>query len=555
MKHILRFFVIAICLLTLTVQPALAAQATTTEIRILFLPTGTPGELSATVTGLPENVARVTYMVWCETADSRIYTAARQEDGSWQTLISSADHCFRAGDYTLIAWADGKDGTRTSLGTAHTQLQYTGGILSAEPADDQESRIALCLQEAQLPPGALVMFRVFRPENPAAVRVYFASLNPDGTYTGTMIPARHEASGMYRIEAWVGTSPIAAAQIELTGCTSCTLEAEMTDRSAGTFMVDAGAQAPSGIVRLTAAIWSQPDQSDLVWYDMEETGGTWHAQGSIAAHGHHSGTYNIHIYADLGNGLRVLAGGAQYEFTPSRYIYADHSGNAQYTVTMLETNLMPGTVVYLPTWSEENGQDDIYWYSAAVEEDGTVRCPLDLSLHSAVSPIFQTHLYSGNELLGAVRYDVNNVACIPSAELQINRACRKVYDEVGRDLRSVYLWTVENITYVPREWREYAPAGYTREQWFALEGFNTHQGDCFVYSAAFAALARGLGYDARYVEGYVWSVRGLWADHGFVVIRQDGADYVCDPELQSVSSKPRNLFMQPVSQTSAKYKW
>ncbi|MBD5560703.1 MAG: hypothetical protein HDQ87_10210 [Clostridia bacterium] len=523
-------------------------------ISIEFAQAGSPGVLCAAVSGVPDDIASVTCTVWCDTEDTHSYPAEKHEDGSWQIEVSSADHGFRTGTYRLIAWTDSTEPHRI-LGTATAELQYTGGVLTAEPADEQYTQIALRLTGAELPAGSPVWFRSASVQNPDDFRVYFGHLQPDGSYAGMMFPSRHGAAGNYHISAFVHSTEIACTEIELPGCSSASVEADMTDVSAGLFEIRAHADAPSGIFRLSAAVWASPDQSDIEWLTMEQFGDSWITHTSAAAHAHRFGTYNVHIYARLGNGLQALAAARTFQLDPVRYTYVEQPAPGEYVITMLGTGLPAGTTLQLPTWSEENGQDDLYWYTAVVGEDGSVHCPLNLSLHAASSPVFFTHVYHGSEVLGAATYDVPDVSEQPSVQLQLSRARQMVYDEVGYDLHSVYLWTVNNIKYTPRPWQEHAPAGYTREQWFALEGFNERKGDCFVYAAAFAELARGLGYDAQYVEGYVWSVRGLWADHGFVIIRQDGATYVCDPELQSVSTKPRNLFMQPVGGSSAKYKW
>lgn len=55
------------------------------------------------------------------------------------------------------------------------------------------------------------------------------------------------------------------------------------------------------------------------------------------------------------------------------------------------------------------------------------------------------------------------------------------------------------------------------------------KGDCYNFAAAFWALARGLGFDARCVSG----TRGQeQTPHGWVMIHMDGQDYIFDPERQ-----------------------
>lgn len=557
MKQAFRFLLGVLCVLLIAAVPALAADTPPDAgVQIDFAPnTRAPGILSATITGVPDDVSAVTCTVWCRLSDMDSYGASRQEDGSWRLSIANANHGFRPGQYTLVAWTMGEDGSRKLLGTQRTELKYTVGELTAQPLDEEASSVVVRLASADLPANCPVFFRVFLELTPQDVRSYFAYPQEDGSYVGTVLPARHGMAGRYQVDACAGSTSIASTGFEVAGCSR---SHAVTDEVAGTpggFRIRAYADAPAGVQGLRAAVWTEEDKSDLLWHDMEHTGGIWSVVTSPAEHDWRFGTYNIEVYAELGNGLLAKASEVQHECVPRRYTSVEQVQQGSYEIKMLGTGLAPGTMVKMPAWSAENGQDDIYWYSAEVDAEGNVRCALDLSVHSSSSPLFKAQFIANDELLAEIEYEVDGAVPRTPAQLELNSHCRDVYEEVGRDLHSVYMWTVENIKYEPRPWRENPPKGFTREQGFAREAFTTRKGDCFVFSAAFAELARGLGYDAQYVEGYVWSVRGVWADHGFVVIHKDGIDYVCDPELQSVAKKPKDLFMQEPGRTLAKYKW
>lgn len=58
--------------------------------------------------------------------------------------------------------------------------------------------------------------------------------------------------------------------------------------------------------------------------------------------------------------------------------------------------------------------------------------------------------------------------------------------------------------------------------------FEKGRGNCYNFAAAFWALARGLGYEAHGLAGYVTT---LVQPHGWVLIEIGGVDYFFDPEL------------------------
>lgn len=56
---------------------------------------------------------------------------------------------------------------------------------------------------------------------------------------------------------------------------------------------------------------------------------------------------------------------------------------------------VPYKHIWFPTWSRENDQDDLIWYSAALHEDGTWRLRVDPSSHTLDGEIY-IHVYGGD---------------------------------------------------------------------------------------------------------------------------------------------------------------
>ncbi len=74
------------------------------------------------------------------------------------------------------------------------------------------------------------------------------------------------------------------------------------------------------------------------------------------------------------------------------------------------------------------------------------------------------------------------------------------------------------------DWTTWAPA-------FARQMYESGHGNCFRYAALFAYCARSLGYDARAVVGSVPARAGGWAPHGWVIINENGTEYLYDPDM------------------------
>ncbi len=100
--------------------------------------------------------------------------------------------------------------------------------------------------------------------------------------------------------------------------------------------------------------------------------------------------------------------------------------------------------------------------------------------------------------------------------------------EAEEMLRQVYLYCRESFRYVRRDTYAYGEHGW--EIGDAKKIFDTGYGSCYNFSAAFWAMARGMGYEATCVSGSVFGF-GEVKHHGWVEIPFDGVPYVFDPEM------------------------
>ena len=93
-------------------------------------------------------------------------------------------------------------------------------------------------------------------------------------------------------------------------------------------------------------------------------------------------------------------------------------------------------------------------------------------------------------------------------------------------LMAAFLYCRDEVTYVRREYHYVGETGWDMES--AVHMLKTLHGNCYDYAAAFWALARNLGYDARCVSGRILDSK---RQHGWVMIDFDGYPYIFDPEI------------------------
>lgn len=215
---------------------------------------------------------------------------------------------------------------------------------------------------------------------------------------------------------------------------------------------------------------------------------------------------------------------------------------------------LPVEKVIAVTWCAED-QSDMSWKELELREDGSYGALVQAGDHQFhfgnYTVDFYVHLTNGMQLpLGRTTVLLDGDESVARVAVQVN----KVYQQVGWDLYACYNWVAKNVSYKKLPIPLTPPQGYEEAEWYALQAFENREGNCYCYAAAFYQLAKGLGYDAHFIQGEVGLARGGFGPHGWVIINMNGGSYICDPESQH-SIKRYNFYMQPVSSPVLRYRW
>ena len=106
-----------------------------------------------------------------------------------------------------------------------------------------------------------------------------------------------------------------------------------------------------------------------------------------------------------------------------------------------------------------------------------------------------------------------------------------VLNQVGWNLRAAYNWSA-NLPYV-----NYSNDPSPGSKNFAIHGFKTKTGDCYVMAGTFYYMAKLLGYDAHQIAGYVPLRSGNMGVHSWVEIDINGSTYLFDPDFTHESGR------------------
>lgn len=115
-------------------------------------------------------------------------------------------------------------------------------------------------------------------------------------------------------------------------------------------------------------------------------------------------------YVTMGNGIRIGVGRANADIVAKNYVYSVSRSSSKQEIFVMGVD--GASDVQFPTWSDENGQDDIIWYGGTNHGSGTWSTIID-SMNHASGGRYTTHVYvtdaSGRHSVGIATYNLNRV--------------------------------------------------------------------------------------------------------------------------------------------------
>lgn len=529
----------------------------------------TSGTFKVNVEGIT-NIAAIKEIiipVWSTENQSNIkwYSALRTGTDSFALTVDVKNHGYLEGQYIAHAYIKDITGNMYFVGGKTEEIKSVISTLAVENVEEKEITFRVIAKDAELVAGSRgIKFAVWSDLGGQDDLRWYSAIQDGGNYYYDIPVSNHKTLGKYYVHTYIEKENGQMVHLEnitfgVSGKATGDIVAESIDGTNGTFILNlTNFSAPSGIETVVVPVWCAEDQSDIVWYAAEKVGeGTYKVEVSVKKHQNHFGTYKAHVYTTMGNKIQAFTCKTTIDIEASNYISTEDIGNGQFRVSVYNPTVSgTPTALSFPTWSVTNGQDDIVWYTGSNNGNNVWSTTVVGRKHKSPGT-FTTHIYATvngtSEFVGSTSFEVPESAIISEAEARVHNHAVNVLNGVGWNLSSAYWWTVNNITY--HTWNEHLipPAGYTREQWYAVWGYEQRRGNCFAYAATFCSMAKELGYDAQYIEGAVRNRNGSVARHGFVRIKLNGAYYICDPQLQMRYGAGYKFYMQPANATTVNY--
>ena len=169
-------------------------------------------------------------------------------------------------------------------------------------------------------------------------------------------------------------------------------------------------------------IWSDKNgQDDLTWYHADkQSDGSYKVHVDTASHKGDAGTYSVHLYYML-NGKRTyitetkatVPESTETKVTGKLTISNQTSNGFDVVVTNVSGGGKTVQEVRVPIWSDKNGQDDLTWYHADKQSDGSYKVHVDTASHKGDAGTYSVHLYY--MLNGKRTYITETKATVPES--------------------------------------------------------------------------------------------------------------------------------------------
>ncbi|MCY7202741.1 GBS Bsp-like repeat-containing protein [Streptococcus gallolyticus subsp. gallolyticus] len=236
---------------------------------------------------------------------------------------------------------------------------------------------------------------------------YDAVKQSDGTYKVNVKLSEHKNErGDYNVHLYyqepdgkmrgvLGTkTTVAEAKTSVTG------KVDIQSHANGDFdVIVSDVSDSNGIKAVKVPVWTvKNDQDDIIWYDaVKQSDGIYKVNVKLSEHKNERGDYNVHLYYQETDGkMRGVLG------TKTTVAEAKLSGQLAITnqspqgfdVIISEVSNPNGVkTVKVPVWSTQGGQDDIIWYNATKQNDGTYKVAVNVKDHKNNSGEYNVHLY------------------------------------------------------------------------------------------------------------------------------------------------------------------
>ena len=427
------------------------------------------------VSGGGKIVQEVRVPIWSDKNgqdDLTWYHADEQSDGSYKVHVDTASHKYDAGAYSVHLYYM-LDGKRTYITeTKATVPQATESQVTGKLTINNQTSNGFDVVVTNVSGGGKEVQEVRVPiwsdtNGQDDLTWYHADKQSDGSYKVHVDIASHKGdAGTYSVHlyymlngkrTYITETKATVPESQVTG------KLTINNQTSNGFDVVVTNVSGGGkeVKEVRVPIWSDTNgQDDLTWYHADkQSDGSYKVHVDIASHKGDAGTYSVHLYYML-NGKRTYitetkATVPESQVTGKLTINNQTSNGFDVVVTNVSGGGKEVKEVRVPIWSDTNGQDDLTWYHADKQSDGSYKVHVDTASHKGDAGTYSVHLYY--MLNGKRTYITETKATVPESQvtgkLTINNQTSNGFDVVvtnvsggGKEVKEVRvpIWSDTN---------------------------------------------------------------------------------------------------------------
>ena len=341
------------------------------------------------------------------------HKATKQNDGSYRVTIKASEHKGNKGNYRADAYIVDNANNRHYIAEKVVSVDYArpSGVLTIENNNTAAGTFDAVVRNIVAPTG---LKEVLVPSWSLAggqddLIWHKATRQADGSYRVTIKAKDHKNStGKYRADAYIVDDSnkrfyLTEKVVEVTQTRpSASLVIENNNADLGTFdAVIRNIVAPNGVKEVLVPSWSLVNgQDDLVWHKASrQSDGSYRVTIKASEHKNSLGNYRADLY--------IVDNANQRHYVTETIVDVKHNKPVG-TISVVNNNKDTGTfdviisdvyspkgvrTVQVPIWSEKDGQDDIRWYEATRQANGTYTVNVQATNHKNSTGLYNIHLY------------------------------------------------------------------------------------------------------------------------------------------------------------------
>ena len=371
----------------------------------------------------PNGVQTVSVPIWSEINgqdDIIWYTANRQNNGTYTVNVKASAHKNSTGLYNVHLYYVQKDGQLTGVGGTTTQV-FIGkkpeisvfANLSISKNENNGTFTIIAKNLKGLEGYKEVKIPFWSHANGMSdIKWYTPTRQADGSYTVTVKASDHEnANGRYEAQVFYIDAKGQKRFVQKAfsdyshGQPTVPVSANLSiskNENNGTFTIIAkNLKGLEGYKEVKIPFWSHANgMSDIKWYTpTRQADGSYTVTVKASDHENANGRYEAQVfYIDAKGQKRFVQKAFVERNDPSKptgvISITNNKDSGTFDVVISDVYSPKGVrTVQVPVWSEADGQDDIRWYEATRQTDGTYKVTIQVANHKNTTGLYNVHLY------------------------------------------------------------------------------------------------------------------------------------------------------------------